>query len=309
MITGSAGVIGTNLTKRLLLLGYRVIGVDNFYSSSEENIKPFKSNPRFLFIKHDIRKPLKIDQKVDAIYNLASPASLPFIQKDPLFTLETSTLGVKNMLELAKRQSAKLLEASTSEVYGDPLEHPQKESYRGNVNTMGPRSVYDEGKRVAETLCYEYFNQGVDVGVIRIFNTYGPFMNPVDGRVVSNFIVQALKDENLTLYGVGNQTRSFCYVDDLIEAMIRYMDLKDRQLGPINLGNPKEITIMKLAQLVLKLLPESKSKIVYKPLPEDDPKKRRPDISRAKKILNWQPKISLEEGLRKTIDYFKEKRV
>jgi UDP-glucuronate decarboxylase len=305
LITGATGFIGTNLALKLLSLGDRVIGIDNFYSSSPKRLRIFADKKNFYFIKHDIRKPLKIKEKIDEIYNLACPASPPIYQKDPIFTLETSILGIRNMLKLAEEYKAKILQASTSEVYGNPLEHPQKESYWGNVNPVGPRSCYDEGKRVAETFCYEYFKKGVDVRVVRIFNTYGPFMNPADGRVVVNFIVQALKNEDLTIYGDGSQTRSFCYIDDLIEGMIKYMDLKERFFGPINLGNPGEFTIKQLAEMVLKLIPKSKSKIVYRPLPKDDPEKRRPDITLAKKVLNWEPKIGLEEGLLKTIYYFR----
>jgi UDP-glucuronate decarboxylase len=306
LITGGIGFIGTNLALKLLDLGNKVVAVDNFYSSSPERLKVFANKKNFSFIQHDIRKPLKIDQKIDEIYNLACPASPPIYQKDPIFTLETSVLGIRNMLKLAKKHKAKILQASTSEVYGNPLQHPQKESYWGNVNPVGPRSCYDEGKRVAETFCCEYFNKGVDVRVVRIFNTYGPFMNPTDGRVVVNFIVQALKNEDLTIYGDGSQTRSFCYVDDLIEGMIKYMELKERFFGPINLGNPGEFTIKQLAEMVLRLIPESKSKIVYLPLPKDDPEKRKPDISLAQKILKWEPKIKLEEGLFRTIDYFRK---
>jgi UDP-glucuronate decarboxylase len=305
LITGATGFIGTNLALKLLSLGDRVIGIDNFYSSSPKRLRIFADKKNFYFIKHDIRKPLKIKEKIDEIYNLACPASPPIYQKDPIFTLETSILGIRNMLKLAEEYKAKILQASTSEVYGNPLEHPQKESYWGNVNPVGPRSCYDEGKRVAETFCYEYFNKGVDVRVVRIFNTYGPFMSSADGRVVVNFIVQALKNEDLTIYGDGSQTRSFCYIDDLVEGMIKYMDLKERFFGPINLGNPGEFTIKQLAEIVLKLIPESKSKIVYRPLPKDDPEKRRLDITLAKKVLNWEPKIGLEEGLLKTIDYFR----
>lgn len=305
LITGATGFIGTNLALKLLSLGNKVVGVDNFYSSSPERLKIFAKKKNFSFIKHDIRKPLKINQKIDEIYNLACPASPPIYQKDPIFTLETSVLGIRNMLKLAQEHRARILQASTSEVYGNPLQHPQKESYWGNVNPVGPRSCYDEGKRVAETFCYEYFKKGVDVGVVRIFNTYGPFMNPADGRVVVNFIVQALRNEDLTIYGDGSQTRSFCYIDDLIEGMIKYMALKKRFFGPINLGNPQEFTIKQLAKMVLKLIPESKSKIVYRPLPKDDPEKRRPDITLAKKVLGWEPKIRLEEGLMNTIKYLK----
>ena len=246
LITGGTGFIGTNLALKLLDLGNKVVAVDNFYSSSPERLKIFANKKNFSFIQHDIRKPLKIDQKIDEIYNLACPASPPIYQKDPIFTLETSVLGIRNMLKLAQEHKAKILQASTSEVYGNPLQHPQKESYWGNVNPVGPRSCYDEGKRVAETFCYEYFNKGVDVRVVRIFNTYGPFMNPADGRVVVNFIVQALKGKDLTIYGDGSQTRSFCYVDDLIEGMIKYMELKERFFGPINLGNPEEFTMQKI---------------------------------------------------------------
>ncbi|MFH1561415.1 MAG: UDP-glucuronic acid decarboxylase family protein [Patescibacteria group bacterium] len=306
VVTGSAGFIGTNLVRKLLSLGHRVIGVDYLYSSNPGNEKIFNSHPNYTFIKHDIRKPLSLKTKVDAIYNFASPASMPFITKDPIFTLETSVLGVKNMLELAQKHQAKFLQASTSEVYGEPLEHPQKESYRGNVNTIGPRSCYDEGKRAAETVCFEYFQKGVDVKIIRIFNTYGPHINSKDGRVVVNLIVQALNNQNLTVYGNGQQTRSFCYIDDLVAGIIKYMNLKKKYLGPINLGNPNEKTILELTQTVLKLIPQSKSKIVYRPLPKDDPSKRKPDISGAKKVLNWQPKVSLKEGLKKTIEYFRK---
>lgn len=307
LITGAAGFIGTNLIKKLLPLGHKIIGVDNFYSGSKENVKLFASNPDYEFIKHDIRKPLKISEKIDQIYNLACPASPPRYQKDPLFTLETSVLGIRTMLKLAQEHRAKFLQASTSEIYGNPLEHPQKESYWGNVNPVGPRSCYDEGKRAAETFCYEYFNRGVDVRVIRIFNTYGPFMNPADGRVVVNFINQALNNKDITVYGNGDQTRSFCYIDDLIWGMIKHMALPRRYFGPINLGNPEEFTVLKLAQVVLRLIPKSKSKIIYKPLPKDDPIRRKPDISRAKKILGWRPKIGIEEGLKRTIKYFERK--
>lgn len=304
LITGCAGFIGANLALKLLKGKNKIVGVDNFFSSDEKRLEVFKGEKNFVFFKHDIRKPLKINFKIDEIYNLACPASPPIYQKDPIFTLETSVLGIRNILNLAQKHKAKILQASTSEVYGNPLEHPQKESYWGNVNPIGLRSCYDEGKRTAETFCYEYFQKGVDVRVIRIFNTYGPYMNPADGRVVVNFILEALENRDLTIYGDGKQTRSFCYIDDLIEGMVKYMNLKKRFLGPINLGNPEEFTINQLAKLVLKLIPESKSKIVYKPLPKDDPERRRPDISLAKKILNWEPKVGLEEGLVKTIEYF-----
>jgi len=305
LITGCAGFIGTNLTKKLLSLGNKVIGVDNFYSSKKERIKLFAGKKNFSFIEHDIRKPLKIKEKIDEIFNLACPTSPPIYQKDPIFTLETSVLGIINMLKLAQEHGAKILQASTSEVYGNPLEHPQKESYWGNVNSVGPRSCYDEGKRVAETFCYEYFKRGVDVRVVRIFNTYGPYMSPEDGRVIVNFILQALRNEDLTVYGDGSQTRSFCFVDDLMEGMIKYMALKKRFFGPINLGNPEEFTVLELAEKILKLIPESKSKTVYELLPTDDPTKRKPDIALAKKILRWEPKIELTEGLKRAIAYFK----
>ena len=307
LITGSAGFIGTNLVKRLLSLDRRVIGLDNFYSSSPDNVKLFKDNSDYSFIKADVRKLPKISEHLDEIYNLACPASPPIYQKDPIFTLETSILGIKNTLELAKKNKAKILHASTSEIYGDPDQHPQKETYWGNVNPIGPRSCYDEGKRVAETYCYEYFNLGVDVRVVRIFNTYGPFMDPKDGRVVSNFLNQVLRGENLTIYGDGKQTRSFCFIDDLIEGMLKFMKLKKRFLGPINLGNPDEFTILELAQKAINLAGDTGSGIEHKPLPKDDPKKRRPGISLAKSVLNWQPKINLDEGLEKTMDYFKSK--
>jgi len=305
LITGCTGFIGTNLTQKLLHLKNKVVGVDNFYSSQRERIKIFARKKNFYFIEHDIRKPLKIRGKIDEIYNLACPASPPIYQKDPLFTLETSVLGIRNMLELAQEHDAKILQASTSEVYGNPLEHPQKESYWGNVNSIGPRSCYDEGKRVAETFCYEYFRKGIDVRVVRIFNTFGPYMNPEDGRVVVNFIIQALRNENLTVYGNGAQTRSFCFVDDLVEGMIKYMSLKEKFFGPINLGNPEEFTILELAEEVLKLINKSNSKTVYACLPVDDPVKRKPDVSLAWQILHWQPKVGLEEGLVKTIKYFR----
>jgi len=306
LITGCAGFIGTNLTLKLLSLEDKVIGVDNFYSSRRERIKLFSGKKNFSFIEHDIRKPLKIRGKIDEIYNLACPASPPIYQKDPLFTLETSVLGIRNMLELAQEHDAKILQASTSEVYGNPLEHPQKESYWGNVNQIGPRSCYDEGKRVAETFCYEYFKKGVDVRVVRIFNTYGPYMDPKDGRVVVNLITETLNNKNLTIYGDGSQTRSFCFVDDLIEGLIKYMSLKKRFLGPINLGNPEEFTVLELAEKVLKLIGKSRTGILYEPLPIDDPIKRKPDINLAQKMLKWKPKIGLESGLKKTINYFKD---
>ncbi|WP_048196640.1 UDP-glucuronic acid decarboxylase family protein [Methanocaldococcus vulcanius] len=320
LVTGGAGFIGTNLIKRLLEDNNKVICIDNNYTGRLENIKQFLDNPNFKFIKHDITKPIKIEGELDEIYNLACPASPPHYQKNPIFTLNTSIFGIINILELAKKHNAKILHASTSEVYGNPLEHPQKESYWGNVNPIGPRACYDEGKRVAETYCYEYWkNFGLDVRIVRIFNTYGPYMDPNDGRVVSNFIIQALKNEPLTVYGDGKQTRSFQYIDDLIEGMLKYMEMDKEGLENklkskfnwdtipvLNMGNPEEFTILELANKVLELIPESKSEIVFKPLPKDDPVRRRPDITMAKEVLSWKPKIRLEEGLKKTIEYFRE---
>ncbi|MBO5450581.1 MAG: SDR family oxidoreductase [Lachnospiraceae bacterium] len=303
LVTGGAGFLGSHLCDRLIEAGNEVICVDNLFTGSKDNISHLLSNPRFTFICHDITEPL-YDVDVDQIYNLACPASPPFYQFDPIKTAKTSVYGAINMLGLAKRCQAKILQASTSEVYGDPLVHPQPESYRGNVNTHGIRSCYDEGKRMAEALFFDYHRQhNVDIKVIRIFNTYGPRMNPNDGRVVSNFIVQALKGEDITIYGDGKQTRSFCYVDDLIEGMIRMMNSKDFT-GPVNLGNPGEFTMLELAQKVLELT-GSDSKLVYMPLPGDDPTQRKPVIDLAKEKLDWEPTIALEDGLKKTIAYFK----
>lgn len=303
LVTGGAGFLGSHLCDRLIEAGNEVICVDNLFTGSKDNISHLLSNPRFTFICHDITEPL-YDVDVDQIYNLACPASPPFYQFDPIKTAKTSVYGAINMLGLAKRCQAKILQASTSEVYGDPLVHPQPESYRGNVNTHGIRSCYDEGKRMAEALFFDYHRQhNVDIKVIRIFNTYGPRMNPNDGRVVSNFIVQALKGEDITIYGDGQQTRSFCYVDDLIEGMIRMMNSKDFT-GPVNLGNPGEFTMLELAQKVLELT-GSDSKLVYMPLPGDDPTQRKPVIDLAKEKLDWEPTIALEDGLKKTIAYFK----
>ncbi len=320
LITGGAGFIGTNLIKKLLHENNEVICIDNNYTGMLENIKQFLDNPNFKFIKHDITKPIKIEGELDEIYNLACPASPPHYQKNPIFTLNTSIFGIINILELAKEHNAKILHASTSEVYGNPLEHPQKESYWGNVNPIGPRACYDEGKRVAETYCYEYWkNFGLDIRVVRIFNTYGPYMDPNDGRVVSNFIIQALKNEPLTVYGDGKQTRSFQYIDDLVKGMLKYMEMNKEELENklkdkfnwdtipvLNMGNPEEFTILELAYKVLEIIPESKSEIVFKPLPKDDPVRRRPDITMAKEVLGWEPKVKLEEGLKKTIEYFKK---
>ena len=307
LITGGAGFIGTNLCKRLLNEGHKVICVDNLYTGQMRNIEPLMNNPNFKFINHDIIEPLNIEEKIDEIYNLACPASPPHYQKDPIFTLQTNFMGMCNMLDLAKKNNCKILQASTSEVYGDPLQHPQKETYWGHVNCVGIRSCYDEGKRCAETLCFNYINEyKVDVKVIRIFNTYGPSMDKDDGRVVTNFINQALNDKDITIYGDGTQTRSFQFVDDLIEAMIRVMKTDNSFHGPINLGNPNEFTIKELAEMTLDLIKDSKSKIVYEELPQDDPCKRKPDITLAKEKLGWEPKIQLREGLKKTIDYFSE---
>ncbi len=304
LVTGGAGFLGSHLCERLLKEGNEVICVDNFYTGNKRNILHLMNNPYFEVIRHDITFPLYIE--VDEIYNLACPASPIYYKFDPVQTTKTSVHGASNMLGLAKRLKIKILQASTSEVYGDPEIHPQPETYRGNVNPIGPRACYDEGKRCAETLFFDYYRQHrLKIKVIRIFNTYGPRMNLNDGRVVSNFIVQALKGEDITIYGDGTQTRSFCYVDDLIDAMIKMMNSRDDFTGPVNLGNPTEFKIIELAEMILKLT-NSKSKIVYKPLPEDDPMQRKPVIDLAKKELNWKPKIPLEEGLKATIQYFKE---
>lgn len=303
LVTGGAGFLGSHLCKRLLNEGNEVICVDNFFTGDKKNIAALISNPYFEVIRHDVTFPLYIE--VDEIYNLACPASPPHYQFDPVQTTKTSVMGAINMLGLAKRCKAKILQASTSEVYGDPEVHPQPESYKGSVSTTGIRACYDEGKRCAETLFFDYYRQhGVDIKVMRIFNTYGPNMNPYDGRVVSNFIVQALKGEDITMYGDGTQSRSFCYVDDLIEGMIRLMNSRDGFTGPVNIGNPGEFTMIELAEKVIELT-GSKSKITFQPLPQDDPLQRQPDISLAKKELGWEPHIGLEEGLRQAISYFK----
>jgi len=304
LVTGGAGFIGSHLCERLLNDGHEVLCVDNFYTGSKENIKHLLRNPYFEIIRHDICFPLYVE--VDEIYNLACPASPVHYQFDPVQTTKTSVHGSINMLDLAKRVKAKILQASTSEVYGDPTVHPQSETYWGNVNPIGPRACYDEGKRCAETLFFDYWRQHkLKIKVARIFNTYGPRMRPDDGRVISNFIVQALKGDDITVYGDGSQTRSFCYIDDLIDGLIKLMNSPDDFTGPVNLGNPIEVTILELAQKIIELT-GSKSKITFKPLPADDPKKRQPDITLAKEKLNWQPKVSLEEGLKKTIEYFKQ---
>lgn len=309
LVTGGAGFLGSHLVDRLLDRGDEVICADNLFTGSKRNIEHVLGHPRFEFLRHDVTFPLYLE--VDQIYNLACPASPVHYQHDPVQTTKTSVHGAINMLGLAKRVGARIFQASTSEVYGDPSVHPQTESYWGNVNPIGIRSCYDEGKRCAETLFFDYHRQhSLDIRVVRIFNTYGPRMHPNDGRVVSNFIVQALKGQNITIYGDGNQTRSFCYVDDLIDGFIRFMDLTDVQEnglcfpGPINLGNPGEFTIKKLAERVLELTGSS-SKLIYNPLPSDDPLQRQPDISLAKKHLDgWEPKVQLDEGLKKTIEYF-----
>ncbi|MFH0820021.1 MAG: UDP-glucuronic acid decarboxylase family protein [bacterium] len=304
LVTGGAGFIGSHLCQRLLTEGQEVICVDNFFTGSKENIEHLINNPYFEFIRHDITFPLYIE--VDEIYNLACPASPVHYQFDPVQTVKTNVHGSINMLGLAKRLKVPILQASTSEVYGDPLEHPQKESYFGNVNPIGPRACYDEGKRCAETLFAAYHKQyKLDIKIVRIHNTFGPRMLENDGRVVSNFIVQALRGQDLTVYGGGSQTRSFMYIDDLVEALIKMMAAKNFS-GPVNVGNPKEVSIKQLADKILELT-GSPSQIVYQPLPQDDPKRRLPDISLAKEILAWQPKCDWVEGLKKTIDYFKEK--
>lgn len=304
LVTGGAGFLGSHLCRRLLKEGNEVICLDNFFTGSKENIVDLLPNPYFELIRHDVQQPILLE--VDEIYNLACPASPPYYQFDPVATTRTSVLGAINMLDIARKCKSKILQASTSEVYGDPEVHPQPESYRGNVSTTGIRACYDEGKRCAETLFFDYQRQyGVDIKIIRIFNTYGPYMNPNDGRVVSNFIVQALKGEDITIYGDGKQTRSFQYVDDLIEGMIRMMNSRDGCAGPINIGNPDEFTMIELAQKVLELT-NSKSKLVYKPLPQDDPLQRQPMIELAKKELGWEPCIKLEDGLKKTIEYFEK---
>jgi len=304
LVTGGAGFLGSHLCERLLSKGCDVICADNFYTGSKRNIQYLMGNPYFELLRHDITFPLYVE--VDEIYNLACPASPIHYQNDPVQTTKVNVHGSINMLGLAKRIKAKILQASTSEVYGDPTVHPQPETYHGNVNCIGPRSCYDEGKRCAETLFFDYFRQHkLNIKVARIFNTYGPRMHLNDGRVVSNFIVQALQGTPLTIFGDGTQTRSFCYVDDLIEGLVRLMGSDDHVTGPINLGKPGEFTILELAEKVIELS-NSKSEVVFKKLPADDPKQRRPDITQARKILEWEPEIELEEGLKKTIAYFDE---
>lgn len=302
LVTGGAGFIGSHLCSRLLERGHEVLCVDNFYTGSKHNIIPLLDNPRFELMRHDICFPLYVE--VDDIYNLACPASPIHYQFDPVQTTKVSVNGAINMLGLAKRVKAKILQASTSEVYGDPTVHPQPEEYWGNVNPIGIRSCYDEGKRCAETLFFDYRRQhNLRIKVARIFNTYGPGMHPNDGRVVSNFIVQALQGQDITIYGEGDQTRSFCYVDDLVEGLMKLMNSPDDITGPINLGNPVEFSILELAKVVIELT-NSRSRIDKRPLPQDDPKQRKPNIAKAKEILDWEPRIQLREGIRKTINYF-----
>jgi len=304
LITGGAGFLGSHLCERLLALGHDVLCVDNYFTGTKDNIVHLIGNPHFEVLRHDVTFSLYIE--VDEIYNLACPASPVHYQFDPVQTTKTSVHGAINMLGLAKRVRAKIFQASTSEVYGDPIEHPQRESYRGSVNPIGPRACYDEGKRCAETLFFDYFRQHkLRIKVARIFNTYGPRMHPNDGRVVSNFVIQALKGEPIALYGDGSQTRAFCFVDDLVEGFIRLMDTPDDITGPVNLGNPVERTVKNLAERVIALT-GSKSEIVYKPLPVDDPKQRCPDISLARSLLKWEPTVALDEGLQKTIAYFRK---
>ena len=304
LVTGGAGFLGSHLCDRLIEEGHDVLCLDNFFTGTKQNILHLMENPNFELIRHDLAFPVFLE--VDEIYNLACPASPIHYQHNPVKTVKTNVLGSIHMLGLAKRVHAKILQASTSEVYGDPTVHPQTESYWGNVNTIGIRSCYDEGKRCAETLFFDYHRQNnVNIRVVRIFNTYGPRMHPNDGRVVSNFIVQALKNQDITVYGEGLQTRSFCYVDDLIEGMIRMMNGSDDFVGPVNMGNPTEFTILELAEKIISTT-SSRSRIVFRPLPQDDPLQRKPDITLAKEKLQWEPKMALEEGLQSTIAYFKK---
>jgi len=303
LITGGAGFLGSHLCDRLISQGHDVLCVDNYFTGAKANIAHLIGHPRFEFMRHDVTFPLYVE--TDEIYNLACPASPIHYQRDPVQTTKTSVHGAINMLGLAKRVKAKILQASTSEVYGDPEVHPQLEGYWGKVNPIGLRSCYDEGKRCAETLFFDYWRQHkVRIKVVRIFNTYGPRMDPDDGRVVSNFIVQAIRGQDITIYGSGSQTRSFCYVDDLLEAMVRAMNTGDDFVGPVNIGNPVEFSMLELAELVLKIT-GSKSRVVFRSLPQDDPKQRKPDISFAKGALGWEPKVNLEDGLRETVGYFR----
>ncbi len=306
LVTGGTGFIGTNLCRRLINEGHRVICLDNNYTGSLSNVEDLLSHPNFTFVEHDVIEPWDCDEPLDRIYNLACPASPPFYQGNrSIFTTKTCVLGALNMLALAKRKGARILQASTSEVYGEPQVHPQPEHYRGNVNPIGIRACYDEGKRCAESLFFDHHrHEGVDIRVIRIFNTYGPYMNPDDGRVVSNFICQALRGQDITIYGEGLQTRSFQYIDDLVEGMVRMMENEKGFIGPVNIGNPGEFTIRKLADLVLAKIPTT-GKLVHRPLPADDPTQRKPDISLAHEMLDWAPTVCLNDGLDKTIAYFR----
>ena len=308
LVTGGTGFVGANLCHRLIADGHRVICLDNNYTGSTENVADLLDNPDFRLVEHDVIVPWDCEEKLDRIYNLACPASPPFYQGNKsIFTTKTCVLGILNMLELAKKHGARILQTSTSEVYGEPLVHPQPEHYRGNVNPIGIRACYDEGKRCAESLMFDYHrHEGVDIRVIRIFNTYGPYMNPEDGRVVSNFICQALRGEDITIYGEGQQTRSFQYVDDLIEGMLLMMENEQDFIGPVNIGNPGEFTIRQLAEMVLQKIP-TQSKLVQRPLPSDDPTQRRPDITLAGEKLGWAPTIPLSQGLDMTINYFRAK--
>ncbi len=306
LVAGGAGFIGSHLCGKLLNSNYNVYCIDNFYTGRKENLTPYLENPSFFVIEHDVINPIDLKVTFAKVFNLACPASPIHYQNRPIFTIKTSVLGALNLLEIAKRDGAVFFQASTSEIYGDPLIHPQTEEYHGNVNPIGPRACYDEGKRLAETVCFEYsrlYNVKIKVG--RIFNTYGPNMSIEDGRVVSNFISQALKNEPITVYGDGSQTRSFCYVDDLVNAIIQFSNSDDQITGPINLGNPNEFTITELADLICMMIPSSKN-VVYCNLPEDDPKLRRPNIEKAETLLDWRPKIQLNEGLQKTIPYFQQ---
>jgi UDP-glucuronate decarboxylase len=304
IVTGGAGLIGSHLCRRLLKEGYDVVCVDNFYTGSKHNIADLLKNPYFELITHDVEESLMINASM--IYNLACPASPVHYQKDPVKTVRTSVFGAINMLELAKKTGAKILQASTSEVYGDPTVHPQNEEYWGNVNPVGLRSCYDEGKRCAETLFFDYWRQfGVRIKVARIFNTYGPAMSVDDGRVISNFVLQALRNEDITIYGDGTHTRCFCYVADMVDALIRFMDLEDVVTGPVNIGHTEEISMRRLAEIILKLS-GSESSVIYQPIPENDPQRRKPDTSLIEKLINWKPVTPLEEGLNATIKYFKE---
>jgi UDP-glucuronate decarboxylase len=303
LITGGAGFLGSHLCDRLVAEGHDVLCLDNFFTGSKKNISHLLGRANFELIRHDLVQPIFLE--VDEIYNLACPASPIHYQYNPVKTVKTNVMGAINMLGVAKRVKAKILQASTSEIYGDPIVHPQKENYWGNVNTIGLRSCYDEGKRCAETLFFDYYRQNkVNIRVVRIFNTYGPRMHPNDGRVISNFIVQALANQGITVFGDGSQTRSFCYVDDMIEGLFRMMNAPDDFIGPVNLGNPDEFSILELAEMIIKLT-VSKSKIIFNPLPQDDPLQRQPNITLAKERLDWEPKLNLEEGLKRTIEYFR----